>query len=251
MTNTTENKVAYGNNEAANQDYAEHFMPSVHKIGRITMAIAFILAFLPIGYFLLVKGYTLPTSSYINTVVAISSIGIGMWLTEPMAYWPVLGSAGTYIAYLSGNVGGMRFPVAMNIQASLHADINTPRGQVATIVGIVASVFSNLMILFVIVLAGSWLITVLPDSVIAAFAYVMPGLFGSMLAMRFGSNKGGIVKGFTDALPYLATAMICKYVLSTFFPHLFAWGTAISVAVTVLVAYIMYRVRISKAAKAA
>lgn len=130
-------------------------MPAVHRIGRFTMAVAFILAFLPVAYFVFIKGYSLPLASYINTIVVITSIGIGMWLTEPVTYWPVLGSAGTYLAYLSGNVGGMRFPVAMNVQASLKADINTPRGQVITIVGIVGSIVSNLIILFLIVIFGS------------------------------------------------------------------------------------------------
>ena len=45
---------------------------------------------------------------YISGAIGVASIGVGMWISEPEAYWPVLGSAGTYIAYLSGNVGGMR-----------------------------------------------------------------------------------------------------------------------------------------------
>lgn len=231
----------------AQKNYETSFMPKVHVIGRITMAVAFLLAFLPCVYFWLVKGYTLPVSTYVNLIIAISAVGIGMWLTEPLAYWPVLGSAGTYIAYLAGNVGGMRFPVALSVQSSLDADISKPRGQVATIVGIVASVFSNLIILLIIVLAGAWLLNVLPESVLSAFGYVMPCLFGSMLMMRF-NGKDGLVKGTLSSLPYLVTAIAIK-LLITYVPALgvlSAWGTALAVGGSILVGYIMFKSRTSK-----
>lgn len=234
--------------DEAQKDYQENFMPNVHRIGRITMAISFLLVFLPVLFFYFIVGYSLPLSSYLNVTIAIGSIGIGMWLTEPLAYWPVLGSAGTYIAYLSGNVGGMRFPVALSIQSAMKADINTPRGQVATIVGIVASVFTNLIILLIIVLAGSQLLAILPKSVLAAFGFVMPCLMGCMLMMRFGSGKDGLVKTFTSSAPYLATSILCKVVVSYVLPQFATFGTAIAVGTTVLVAYIMFRARTAKAA---
>lgn len=233
---------------AAEKDYQNDFMPRVHRIGRITMAIAFLLAFLPVLYFYFIKGYQLPLSNYFNVIVAIASIGIGLWLTEPLAYWPVLGSAGTYMSYLSGNVSGMRFPVALSVQSAMKADINTPRGQVITIVGIVASIFTNLVILLVIVLAGGWLLTVLPAPVMAAFAFVMPCLLGCMLIMRFASGKDGFLKTTLSCLPYIVTAVGCKLLITYVLPQLATYGTAISVGATILVAYILYRQRVAKAA---
>lgn len=249
MTNNApETKVNAVSNEAAVKDYQENFMPAVHRIGRITMSVAFVLAFLPVVYFVFIKGYSLPISSYLNTMAVIASVGIGMWLTEPLSYWPVLGSAGTYIAYLSGNVGGMRFPVAMNVQASMKADINTPRGQVVTIVGIVGSVVSNLIVLFLIVMFGAWLVEVLPAPVMGAFSFVTPGLFGSMILMRFGAHPKGYVGGFLSALPYLATSMIVKFVVSNFLPQFSTIGTSLAVGTTILVAYIMFKAKQKKAA---
>lgn len=234
--------------QTAQEDYQENFMPKVHRIGRLTMVIAFCLAFLPIGFFYFAKGFALPFASYLNVIVAIASIGIGMWLTEPLAYWPVLGSAGTYIAYLSGNVGGMRFPVALSVQSAMKADINTPRGQVATIVGIVASVFSNLIILLVIVLAGGWILSVLPEAVLKAFAFVMPCLYGCMLMMRFSAGKDGMAKNFLNSAPYLFTAIASKLIIKFLLPQLATYGTAISVGLTILVAYILFKIRTAKQA---
>lgn len=245
MAQNIDTKGATGNAESAQKDYQENFMPAVHRIGRATMGAAFVLAFLPVIYFILVKGYGLPFSTYLNVGVAIASVGIGMWLTEPLAYWPTLGSAGTYIAYLSGNVGGMRFPVSLAVQSAMKADINKPRGQVVTIVGIVASVFSNLAILFLMVLFGDWLLGVLPAPVTASFAFVMPCLFGGMFCMRF-NGKDGIVKGFLRNAPYLAVAVLCKFLVVNVFSSLSHIGTAISVGVTILFAYVMFKVQTSK-----
>ncbi|MCC8164247.1 MAG: hypothetical protein LIO86_14065 [Lachnospiraceae bacterium] len=125
--------------EAEAQDaYTAEFVPNVHRIGRITMVVALFFSFLPTAYFLIVKGYTTPVTDYINVIVALCVFCFGVWVTEPLAYWQVLGSAGTYMGYLSGNVSGMRFPVALNLQSAMKADINTPRGQIVTIVGIQA-----------------------------------------------------------------------------------------------------------------
>lgn len=231
----------------AEKDYQVNFMPQVHRIGRATMAIAFFLAFFPVLYFYLVEGMQAPASSYLNVFVAIFSIGIGTWLTEPLAFWPALGSAGTYMSYLSGNVSGMRFPVALSVQAAMKADINTPRGQVITIVGIVASIFSNLVILLAIVLAGGWILSVLPEAVLESFAFVMPCLLACMFLLHFASGKGGVVKTFLNCLPYLVTTVACKLCIMYVVPSLEAYGAAITVALTIIVAYILFKRRSAKA----
>jgi len=227
------------------EDYSAHFMPAVHKTGRSTMVVALILSFLPIAYFLIVKGYTLPWNTYLGGIIGVFSIGIGMWLSEPEAYWPVLGSAGTYISYLSGNVGGMRFPVATAVQRNMNADINTPRGQVITIVGIVASVFANLIILLVIVLVGEWILKVLPEAVTSAFSFVMISMLGAMVVMNM-NGKSGIVRGFLKSLPYIAVAVLIYLICNVLFPSMFGWGMAIAVGCSILLAYAIYRHDLAK-----
>lgn len=248
---TVENTAAVATEESAMIDYQDNFMPAVHRIGQATMALAFCVSFLPVGYFVFIKGYAMPISAYLNVLLAIAAVGIGMWVTEPLAYWPVLGSAGTYISYLSGNVGGMRFPVATNVQSAMNADINTPRGQVATIVGIVASVFSNLVILLVIILAGTQILSIMPDPVKVALGFVMPCLYGSMIMMRFNPVRGGFKVGLPAFAPLLLVAMLTKVVIMNYLSFASTYATAIITGVTVLVAYIIYRVDLAKEGKAA
>lgn len=237
MSENIENKVT--ESEEIRKEYTDVFIPRVHRIGRLTMAPAFVCAFLPVIYFVLIKGYTAPVSSYISVVVSIGSIAIGMWITEPFTYWPVLGSAGVYMSFLAGNTGSMRFPVALNLQSVMNADANTLRGQLVTIVGIASSVVANLILLLIFVLGGEWLLAVLPEVVLASFSFVMVGLFGSMIAMKL-NGKEGLAKGFLDALPYLAFAIILKLVIDKI-PALATIGSAVTVGLCVVLAYVLYK----------
>lgn len=232
VNNTTEN-------ESAELDYKNNFMPKVHKIGRLTMALAMFLSFLPVLYFVFVKGYNVESSIWISGISGIVSVGLGMWLSEPEAYWPVLGSAGTYIAYLSGNVGGMRFPVATMVQKDMKADITTPRGQVVTIVGIAASVVVNLIILLIIVLLGEKILAILPETVLAAFGFVVISMFGAMLIMNL--NMRGGAKALPNVLPYMVIGVIMWIICNKVFPNMFGWGMAFAVGCSILFAYFRYK----------
>ncbi len=226
--------------ETAEQAYTTQFMPAVHRIGRTTMVIAFFLSFLPVAYFAIVCGYGLPIGRYITVTASIFSLGIGMWIAEPIAYWPVLGSAGTYISYLSGNVGAMRFPVAVSVQSNMDADINTPRGQIITIVGIVSSVVANLILLALIVFGGEWLLSVLPDSVMGAFNFVIITLLGALWMMRF-DGKNGVAKGFLEYLPYIAVIVILYYGINAIGGGITEFGMLIGVIACIALAYILYK----------
>ena len=231
------------------KEYAEHFIPSVHKIGRITMGIAMVLAFLPTLYFLFIKGYNAGGTAYANVFISIFAVGIGMWLTEPVAYWPILGSAGTYISYLSGNVGAMRFPVAANLQAQMKADINTSRGQIVTIVGIVSSVFVNLVLLLAICLGGEWLIAILPAAVMGSFSFVMQGLYGSLIYMRLDIAEG-FVTGLKRFVPYAIIGIIVS-VLEGYISWLWQFGMAIAIVGAIILSYVIYKKDCAKDAKEA
>ena len=226
------------------EDYRANFVPQVHKIGRFTIAIAFVLSILPFCYFYFIKGYNdYSFATLFAGVAAVAPMLIGGWISEPLTYWPVLGSAGIYMAYLSGNVAGMRFPVASAVQKNVGADISTPKGQVATIVGIAVSIVMNLVILFITVLVGGFIINLLPARVLHAFSYCMMGMIGSMVLMRLSMGKKGVVGNLVDSLPYIACG-VGAYILVNFIINnstVRAFGALIGVGCSVLIAYLRYK----------
>ena len=105
-----------------------------------------------------------------------------------------------------------------------------------------------LIVLFLIVLFGALLIEVLPDPVMGAFSFVTPGLFGSMILMRFKGHPKGIKAGFMSAAPFLLTSVCVKLAITYVFPSLATIGTALAVGITILVAYVMFKAKQKKAA---
>ena len=206
------------------EEYHQEFLPQVHKIGATTMAIALILSLLPTVYFVFIKGIEVPLSTFISVMIAIFTFAIGMWLSEPAAFWPVLGSAGTYFAFLAGNASSMRLPVALTARSSIEGgdDLENPRTHVAMIIALFASVVVNLAILL-------------------SFNFVMPCLLANNILMQSKGPDGTIIKGFLKVLPYLLTGVAAQLLVKNVFTFLSNYGILLAVVLSVLVAYGFYR----------
>lgn len=218
-------------NSTVQNKFDNEFTPGVHKWGRLSMIIALFLSFAPIGYMYFIMDLRADSAAYISVIIAISSFGIGMWLTEPMSYFPILGSAGTYMGYFAGNVGNMRAPVALSVQSALNTDVTTPKGNIATIIAIAASVYVNLIILIVIVLVGQQLLNVFPKAILDSFAYILPALYGSLIVMRFRNNPKLAIK-------YAIPAIIIYFVVRQI-PQVMTFRLAIVIGGTILYGYIL------------
>ena len=228
--------------EEAHEEFNRSFLPAVHRIGVFTMLTALVFSVLPTVYFVFIRGIPVSLPMFLSVVVAIASFAIGMWISEPAAFWPVLGSAGTYFAFLAGNASNMRLPVALAARASLEDgdDLEHPKTHIAMIIALFASVVVNLAILLTIVLAGDGLLAILPDSVIAAFGFVMPCLLANNIIMQ-SKSRDGVWKGFLVLLPYLATGVAVQLLVSHVFTFLSSYAILIAVGMAVLVAYFFYR----------
>lgn len=230
------------------EDYSKNFLPSVHRIGRTSMVAAMVLAFLPVLYLLFVKGYTLPGGYYITGITTCVSMGLATWISEPLTYWPIMGSAATYMGYMAGNVRNVRWATVTAVQRETNSDASTPRGQVLAILGVGASVVMCLVILLLTVLGGEWLLSVLPSVVTGAFAFSICTLMGAMLMMRLDLGQG-ITKGFTGQILYILAGVIVKLFMDSglFSYTITQFGALFAVVAGILVAYYAYRRDLAKA----
>ncbi|GHC24774.1 MULTISPECIES: hypothetical protein [Gemmobacter] len=168
--------------------YRSSFIPRAHRIGRLTLAIAMVLCLMPALYLSFVLGAFPGVGPILTGLLAIATIVGIMWVVEPVSYFPVLGVCGTYISFLSGNIGNMRMPVVISCQSAIEAEAGTRKAEVAAVLGIVVSVLVNLVFLIALVLIGSALIAVLPAPVAEAIkAYTLPALYGAVVIMFINS----------------------------------------------------------------
>ena len=217
-------------------DFNGPYTKRVHTIGRVTLTIALVLSFLPVIYLYFVEGYQVSGSVYIKVAATLFALCVGMWLTEPLIYYPVLGAASTYMAYLAGNTKNVRLPVQRSVLKRFGEKANTPRGQVLSAYCVGFSVFVNLAILTVVVFTGSYFVPYLPPIVLTGLSHVIPALIGTLLWFRI--EESGWKKTLTWALPSFVIWITIRSLGIVWLQDI---GEAVSIAVTIMLGYLYFR----------
>lgn len=213
--------------------YEEDFTPKANKIGKFTGYLGALLSFCPAICLALVFGL-LPNWAALPTafVAGASAFGV-LWFVEPISYFPVVGSSGTYMAFLSGNISNMRIPCASMAQQSAGVEPGTPRGSVIATLGMAVSIIINIAVLTIGAILGASVLAMLPAEVKTALNYLLPALFGALLV-----NFGMKMKGHSVIMVIIAIALY--FVLGmgwlNFIPGAANWlGTLGCVAISIAI----------------
>lgn len=173
-----------------NDFYAKEYVPSMNRIGKITGYLGVLISFMPLLVIGVGYGIIPDWAALLTAFISVASaVGI-MWVIEPVMYFPVLGSVGTYITFLSGNGTNMRIPCAKVAQASAGVEAGSEEGSIIATLGISVSVFVNIIILTIASIFGSAWLAKLPEGITEALNYLLPALFGALLGQAaFGQKK--------------------------------------------------------------
>ena len=163
---------------------AEYF-PAAHRIGLITSLLHVVIFFLPPVYLTVFYGLPANWSTIMRGAATAWSFSIPLWFIEPVSYFLVLGICGTYISFLAGNISNFRLPVSAVAQEVAHV---TQGSHEAEIISTLAIATTQLMIT-VSALTGaifvSAIVGLLPTSVVAAFDWLLPSIWGAIV-VQFG-----------------------------------------------------------------
>lgn len=178
-----ENIVNQNANLDANQEYKNKFQRPAVIVGSITLVLAIFASFLPSLYLQMRFGIWPDTqhlfTAWRNTAVAFAVF----YVVEPLCYFPIFGLAGNYIGILSGNMSTIRLPVSIAVQSSMGVQPSTKKGEIVAILAICGSVVTNIIFLTIAVVAGTAIMSVLPEAVTNAMSsYILPSLFGACFA---------------------------------------------------------------------
>ncbi|MCD8082878.1 MAG: hypothetical protein LUE86_04965 [Clostridiales bacterium] len=192
-------------NQTEKDFYDGEYMPQMNRIGKITGFAGVILCFCPALALAVVYGLLPQPAALVTAVVAGAASFGALWFVEPISYFPVLGTVGTYMAFLSGNISNMRVPCASVAQAAAGVEPGSPKASVIATLGMAVSIVMNISILTVGVILGSSVLSMLPAAVTEALSYLLPSLFGALL-VQFAMKKIrlGVVVLLFGILIYLA-----------------------------------------------
>jgi len=153
----------------------------VIKIGIVTMLGAVLLSFTPLLYLYLVHGVSIDVATALRAWGLIAAIFGAFYIVEPVSFYPILGLAGTYLSFLSGNISNLRLPCSAMAQEVAGVKEGTREAEIIGTMGIVGSVVVNLIGVTLCALIGAWVFEMLPPAVVTAFrSFTAPAIFGAV-----------------------------------------------------------------------
>lgn len=194
-------------------DYMNTWKKQSIKIGAPTNILAAAASFLPVLY-LCITYDCWPTFGQVMSAYALVAISFGaFYIVEPVSYYASLGMAGTYLSFLSGNIGNMRVPCAALALDVTKSETGTVQAEIVSTMAICGSIITNLIATTAAAICGAAIVAVLPEAVkVGLQTYSSIAIFGATFG-NFGL-KNPKVAAFGLAIP-----VICKL----FFPGMAAW----------------------------
>ena len=222
-----------------------------HRLGRIGTIIA-ILFMIGIPVVVCFIYDVMPTFSEVfTTAIGLLAVYVPTALSEVISYTPMLGTA-CYITFITGNVGNMKIPCALNAMEMTDSPLGTERGD--TVSAIAVSV-SSMVTMIVIAIGVVLLVPLQPilenPTVQVATSYMLPALFGSMVVTNVANSKSGEYRIKNRILTMLAP-MACIIAFDYLVMPIKGkegYTMIVTIPLTILLAYIMYKLGIGQSGK--
>lgn len=162
---------------------------SIHRTGRIWMLNALVLMLLiPVSmciYFGTWPGF-LPV---LNGLLGVAPIYWVVCTIEVFTYAPMLGSGGTYLAFVTGNITNLKAPAAINAMEAADIKPGTEEGEVISTIAIATTSIVTTVILALGVLLFAQLSPILNSVTLKpAFKMILPALFGGLGVVYIAKN---------------------------------------------------------------
>ncbi len=163
-----------------NKEYMSVWKKSCIRIGSPTNLLAAVTSFIPVLY-LCIKFDCWPDTQLILSAWALTVIAFGaFYVVEPVSYYASLGMAGTYLSFLSGNIGNMRVPCASLALDVTESDAGTIQAEVVSTMAICGSIITNLIATTAAAFIGASLVAVLPAAInLGLKTYASAAIFGA------------------------------------------------------------------------
>ena len=172
---------------------SQSYLNSTHRLGRVSGIIAVLLILMvpAVITFVYRNQITLDMPKTMSAIITLTAIYGVVSMVEVVSFCPFLGTGGTYLSFITGNIMNMKLPVAMNSLRVNKLDRDSEEAEVVTTLAIGASSLVTTFILFLgMLFLGNLLVPIITGPELApAFNNVTPALTGALAAPYFVKNK--------------------------------------------------------------
>lgn len=160
-----------------------------HLFGRIWILTALVLIFsFPIAaciYYDAWPGFTPVLKGLLGVAPIFWTVG----LIEVLTFVPMLGTAGSYLAFVTGNLTNLKVPAALTAMENMNVKPGTEEGEVVSTIAIATSSIVTTVIIAIGVALLVPLTPILNSPVLKpAFDNILPSLFGGLAVVYVSKN---------------------------------------------------------------
>lgn len=199
-----------------------------HYLGKIwiwTAVIVFLLV--PVSICIYYNAWP-PFMSVLKGLLGVAPIYWTVGVIEVITFTPMLGTGGTYLAFVTGNLTNLKVPCAINAMEINDVKSGTEEGDiVSTIAVATSSIVTTLIIAVGVILLGTLTPILNSPTLKPAFDNILPALFGALGVVYISKNW----KLAVTPMLFMAVLFIAVPSLSGSVGVLVPVGAIISIAV--------------------
>ncbi|MBQ2146430.1 MAG: hypothetical protein II441_06880 [Oscillospiraceae bacterium] len=171
------------------KEYYLKYINLTHMLGRVCSAVTVILLVGAPFLMGLVVGAVPDLGAVARGFLSVGLVWTVSSVVEFLVYTPMLGSGGSYLAFITGNLINMKIPCAINAKDIVDAKTGTAENEIISTLSIATS---SLVTILVLALGVLLLIPLQPilqsETLQPAFSNVVPALFGAMAYKYYRQN---------------------------------------------------------------
>lgn len=196
-------------NEQEKEQFMEGFNNGLHRYGRFFLSIGIVVLMLVPFVIGMMYGVAPDGAAFLAGYIKVAIVYIPVSLVDFFVYSPMLGTGGTYISFITGNVTNMKIPVAMNAKEIAGTKAGTPESEIISTLSTATSAIVTTLVIVAGVILLVPLQPVLQNPVLLpAFNNVVPALFGA-LGLKYFIKSPQIA-----VIPVLFMTLLCIFVPS-------------------------------------
>ena len=191
------------------EQFLEQFNNGLHRLGRI-MTISMIIILVAVPFVMgAIFGVSPELEGFLKGLLRVGIVYYLMAIAEFLIYTPMLGTGGSYLAFITGNVTNMKIPCAMNARDIAGTEVGTAENEIVSTLSIATSAIVTMLV----IVAGVILLVPLQpvlqnEALLPAFNNVVPALFGA-LGYKYFSKSPQIA-----VVPVALMSILCIFIPS-------------------------------------
>lgn len=212
------------------------FEKTTARWGRITMAATLLVSWIaPLGL-IWMTDFDISFTMVLTAYLAVAAVYLILAVVEPVSFFPVLGQAGMYQAFMIGNIANKLVPAAVVAQSRVGVKPGSRQGDLVSVMAIcgAAIVHVTSLLLFVGIL-GTWVLRQVPEEITeVAQTYILPAILGAVFV-----QAAATVKQIRPTIFAILSSLLVLFVILPIFPALGAFNIALAVLVTILASWFL------------